>query len=430
MPDPTPDERIAALTKELAEEKARAALESARQTMDAIAAKSLADALKDQATSQLALGAAQAQLPFAQLQGIKAAVSGMTLPTGKEGTVKVAAGVAGTALQRSKRPMLQLLDAVASEIARFCPHGGCLVTEEQLTQASAAQLAQLRIDHQTTRLNQAVEDARRYLDEMAEAPAAASVSASSAPFSAAGGASMMALPTVIAGAYALGFTLDTINSLAKLLRTNRQVDLFADDTEAGALFGYLLESKNHAFDAKPGLLDHRAMQIAETLMGTLEAMGQSAHLASALLEQIAARSDAIKTSHAGDSGWLARIPGAGKIAAIKAEIDNAGVLLDSVHPAKKPEAFWTQVSGQAIAAKIDNQPRLIVDVKAQAVQVTESRWYASDRILAAGEVLVAYRVFGPDGVRVRSGVILKVSGTEDSRIDDLDASEWEDNQEE
>jgi hypothetical protein len=72
--DLTPEEKTAQLQKEvnlltqqLALLKAQSALDSAKQTQDALSAKAMLDALKDQAMSQSALGVAQSQLPFAEL---------------------------------------------------------------------------------------------------------------------------------------------------------------------------------------------------------------------------------------------------------------------------------------------------------------------------------------------------------------------------
>lgn len=226
------------LTQQLAQLKAQAALDSAKQTQDALAAKALLDALKDQTVSQYALGAAQAQLPFAELQGIKAGISGLTLPSGKEGTVKVAAGTAGTALLRSKRSMLELLDKVADDFIKICPNGAALLTEAQLGQAYTAGFTLKRIEEEKTKLTDAATKATP-VDH--RPPPAALVPG------------VPVLPALIAGAYTLGFTLDTINSLVKLLRTNRQLDVFSADAEAVQMLGYLLESKRKGFVANPAM---------------------------------------------------------------------------------------------------------------------------------------------------------------------------------
>jgi len=423
MAEPTQDERILQLKKELDELKAQAAVDSARQTRDAAAMKAMADALKDQTTSQVALGSAQAQLPFSELHGIKAGISGLTLPAGKEGTVKVSAGAAGTALLRSKRPMLRLLDKVATELIKLCSGGAALLTDERLAQANTAQFTLRRISDQATRLAQGIMFVQADLQKMSEDKAAEPVRTRGLE-TPPDRALAPGLPAAIAGTYTLGFTLDTINSLAKLMRTNRQLDVFGTDPEASQLLGYLLESKSKTFNANPAIFDDNAMAIADSLMEKLGELGEAIIRGSALLNRIKTLSDAITRDHPNDPAWTARMPAEVNLGLLKAGIDSATALLDGLHPTKKPDAFWAQVSGQQIAENIQDKLRLFLDVKAQTVQVTESRWYASDRILATGEVQVAYRLLKPDGSHEHSGVILKVSGTDDSQIDRLRPFEW------
>jgi hypothetical protein len=69
--------------------------------------------------------------------------------------------------------------------------------------------------------------------------------------------------------------------------------------------------------------------------------------------------------------------------------------------------------------------RLFLEAKAQTVQVTESRWYRSDRILATGEVQVAYRLLKADGSLEKSCIILKASKADDTRIDELSDLDWQ-----
>jgi hypothetical protein len=68
---------------------------------------------------------------------------------------------------------------------------------------------------------------------------------------------------------------------------------------------------------------------------------------------------------------------------------------------------------------------LFIDAKAQTIQITESRWYTSDRILATGEVQVAYRLLKADSSLERSGIILKASKSDNARIDELNDLNWE-----
>ena len=392
------------LTQELGALKAQRALDQEKQTQDALTAKALLDALKDQTVSQYAFGAAQAQLPFAELQGIKAGISGLTLPSGKEGTVKVAAGTSGTALLRSKQAMLALLDKVADDFISICPNGAALLTEAQLGQAYTAEFTFKRIEDEKTKLT----DAATKATPIDGSPEPALVPAVAVP------------SALIAGAYTLGFTLDTINSLLKILRTNRQLDVFGADAEAVQMLGYLLDSKGKGFVANPAMLGDNAFAEAESLMGKLRDLATQLQVGNDTLAKIKKYSDDIAKAPAGDpirQGVV--MPKDEAISLLKAEIEVATSLLDSLNPSKKPDAFWTQVNGQLLSTKIKQKRRLLIEAKAQTVQVTESRWYASDRILATGEVQVAYRLFKEDGSLAKSGIILKASSTDDVQIDKL-----------
>ena len=397
------------LTQQLAQLKAQAALDAAKQTQEAQAAKALLDALKDQAVSQYALGAAQAQLPFAELQGIKAGISGLTLPSGKEGTVKVAAGTAGAALLRSKRPMLTLLDKVADELIAICPAGAAVLTEALLGQANTALFTLTRIDDEKTILENAAKNASPKDKRVTEAlvPGVAAV------------------PAFVAAAYTLGFTLDTINSLLKLLRTNRQLDVFSTDAEAIQMLGYLLESKGKGFTANPAILGDEAITEANSLLDKFRGLAEQLQKANDTLVMIKKYSDDIAKAPAGDPiKTQVDMPTDADVSSLKAEIDNATSLLDGLHPSKKSDAFWAQVNGQVIAKNIAGKMRLFLEAKAQTVQITESRWYKSDRILSTGEVQVAYRLLKENGAWEKSGVILKASKPDDAQIDKLIDLNW------
>lgn len=350
--------------------------------------------------AQSALSSAQAQLPFAELEGIKAATSGLTMPAGKEGTVKVSAGTEGTALLRSKKAMLEVLDAAANDLIKICPTGAVILSEEQLGQALAAQFTLKLIADETSVLADATSKAKSIL----RIPIDKSATAAS----------------LVAGAYTAGFALDTINSLAKLLRTNRQFDVFADK-EAIQMLGYLLEAKDKGFIVNPGLLGDKAMEEAEKLLTQLNSLATNLQMAKDTMTIIQKYSDILAKAPANAQ---INMPTDEDINKLKVEIDNAISLLESLHPSKKSDAFWAQVKGQVLAANIQNKKRLFLEAKAQTIQITESRWYTSDRILATGEVQVAYRFVKPDGSVEKAGVILKASKSDTSRIDELTELNW------
>ena len=117
MPDET-TEKIEDLKKKVLLVQQQQALLTAQFTLEknksiqeAELAKAIAESLKSQATAQYSLASEQAKLPLAELAGVKAALGGAQIPTGKTGTFQIDAGKAGTALIQSKMKLFQLVNA-------------------------------------------------------------------------------------------------------------------------------------------------------------------------------------------------------------------------------------------------------------------------------------------------------------------------------
>ena len=119
-------------------------------------------------------------------------------------------------------------------------------------------------------------------------------------------------------------------------------------------------------------------------------------------------------------------PIAAEISSLKAQIDAATLLIDALHPAKKPEAFWAQVIAQVLATNIRKKQRLLIEAKAQVVQDTVSKWYwfKGDRIFVTGEVQVAYRLLNRDGSLAKAGVILNASKSDSAKIEQQNSITW------
>jgi hypothetical protein len=398
--DQNPDERVAELQKQvsilqqqLALVNAQVTLDFAKQSQEAKISKEIAEALKNQATAQFSLASEQAKLPLAELAGIKAALSGMQLPAGKTGTVQIAAGTAGTVLLRNKGPMVSLLHAIADELKDQLPDGAVIVTETQLDQAYQADFTLKRIDDQTQKLTNAINAA---LSRVSRVQA-------------------IALPAFAAAAYSVGFVLDTINSLAKLFRVDRKADVFAADAEVVQMLGYFLEGKNMNFVANPAMIRKEALTEAETLLNKLNGLLTTVHKGDDALAQL----KKIEEEEAKTKPSSSQLPGANVITELKAQLESSKSILDGLHPAKKPDAFWTQVKGQLIWLTLKDRDRLLLEGKGQVVQINESRWYKSDCILASGEVQVAYRVLDPEGKVKKTGVILKASKAERVKLQEM-----------
>jgi hypothetical protein len=374
-------DQVEILQQQLALVKAQSALDAARQTQEAQLTQTIAETLKNQVVAQYSLESEKAKLPLAELAGIKEALSDMKLPTGKEGTVTIATGTAGTALLRSKKQMLMLLNSIANELKEELPDGAVIVTESQLDQACQADFTLKMIKDQIEKLNIAVQQAapRKMV------------------FASIGG--------FAAAAYSVGFVLDTVNSLAKLFRVDRKIDIFAEDEEAVQMLGYLLEGNNSKFVAKPTMLGNEAKEIAFNLLEELNNLLKAIHEAEALLVKL----KKIEDDEAKTRPTHSQLPEPKVIVELKAQLEPARALFDSLHPTKKPEAFWAQVKGQLISHAIANRDRLILEAKAQAIQITETRWWASNRMCTSGEVQAAYKIINTKGEVTRTRVLLKAS---------------------
>lgn len=387
-------------TAQLALVKAQILLDTARQTQEAQLGKSVADALSEQTKSESSLAQQRASRPFAELLGIKAVTSGMQLPTGKQGTITVAAGTVGTALLRSNEPMLNLLATVAKELAERHPDGAVIVTDAQLDQAYQANFIVQRIEKQTSQL--------------------IAVTASLSPSKATGLTRGM-LPAVMAAAYSGGMLVDMVNSLGKLFRVDRKVDVFSSDADAGRILGYLLEAQGNSFNAIPAVMREEALNQADGLMSKLAGLLNAIQGATDRLADLKNIEDEEKANPPPTS----RLPDTGNITSLNAELANAKSLLESLDPSKKYDDFWAQVKGLLIGLAIKDRDRLLIEVKGQTLQITESRWFRSDRLVTSGEIQVAYRLLDKDGNLKKAAVILKASPVNESEFAGMPATSFQ-----
>ncbi|QLQ30817.1 MAG: hypothetical protein HZT40_03445 [Candidatus Thiothrix singaporensis] len=155
-----------------------------------------------------------------------------------------------------------------------------------------------------------------------------------------------AVSGVFAGAQLLGLSLDTLNGLAKMLRTDRELGVFDSGVEALTLLGYLLESKGKVV-------------VADSVVGGQVWLDE----AFVLLEQLGVLQGLAAAGKA--------MPEEGAGGLLKSSLESADSLLAALSPASQPDAFWSQVKGQALANAMSDRERLFVELKAQTVQVTE-----------------------------------------------------------
>ncbi|WP_345971117.1 hypothetical protein WCX72_04635 [Sulfurimonas sp. HSL1-6] len=333
--------------------------------------------------AQKALADAEAEMDSAQLQKIKAALSEWKLPEGNKGTVTVSDGKDNTALLRSKRPMLALMDEIADTLVDLCPEGAVLVSEAELKKAYMSAYTLRMIDESIAALQS--------FNAQATQPSPGE---------------SMKMQGMAAAISLLGVVPEVIESVSKLFRVDRSITVFNDEAEAETILKNLLDSKAKSrFVTHPAAVGGGTQKEAEALLDKRTTMSRELGAAMINLER------AKKTSE-GDGAVLAMI---------ETDIQHAKALLETLN---KSEEFWNQVEGQMIASSIKEKDLLFLKTSVQTLQVKESRWYASDKLLAVGEVQVLYRLTDPDGAVKKAGVILKSSRAENLCLDRLQPAEW------
>lgn len=324
-------------------------------------------------TQQSALEAAQSEKESAKLESIKEALSGLKLPDGNKGTIAVKAGDEKTALLRSNRPLLDLLGEVAYELVEMCPDGTVLLTDEQLKKAYDSKFQSSLIDDKTKYLEEIIQK----IPEPTEK-------------------SRIAVSTAIG---LVSTSLVAIKGISELFRVDRELHVFNKAGEADKILRYLLDSMgSNRIITNPERVGGNTLNKAQGLWKKLEDLAQK-------LQTVNTNLDSLK-----------ELPGVNDDS-LAANMKQANALYEGLC---ENDAFWKQVEGEVIVDTIDGKDLLFLDVQGQTIQIKESRWYRSDRILAIGEVQVLYRLLDANGSVKKSGVILKSSTADDMMMDELE----------
>ncbi len=342
---------------------------------------------KELLEQQLALKEAESKNTLSELEQMKKALSELKLPEGKKGEITIAAGSENTALLRSKRPLLALLDDVANELTQnICPEGTVLLTEDQLKKVNEAKFKSSLIDDQIIYLTETIEKIQK--EEIL-----------TTKFISTAG---MAIFTEIAGV-----SLNLAKSISELFRVDREFELFQNKNEADKILRYLLDSKNNheKFITNPEANGNKIVEEAEKLWGKFEKLTYKLHTVKKSLDQIKN---------------LSNIDGD----IVDTHITQIESLLEELHPIKHSDNFWKQIKGEVLASVISEKPLLLMEVEAQILQIKESRWFRGERILAIGEVQVLYRLLNSDGTQNKSGIILKASKPDNMHLNKLEALNW------
>jgi|WetSurMetagenome_2_1015567.scaffolds.fasta_scaffold24208_2 hypothetical protein len=346
----------------------------------------------DLLNAQIAVEAAKSKLAIADLTAVKDALQGLSIPGGKEGTIRIDAGKAGAELLRGKGPLFTLLDGVAAELVRDAlppgPEGVVLVTEAQLEMAYKCAWLATQIPALTAGLETAIDNARHL----------AAFDPTMGPKS---------LAAIAAGASTVGTLVDTIADLSKLLRVDRSIAVFSADAEVVPLLGYLLEMRSPRFTIRPDAPTDSYLDQARRLQKDLD--------------HLLAKADEAEAVYAGIKGEKRAQLDAARLQAF---ITAAKAVAEGLDIGQKAEAFWAQVKGQALNAALEGKARLFLEAKGQALLITESRWLWSDRIIAGGEIQVAYRLCDAAGKALKSGLILRASKPEPVKLKKLTAVDF------
>jgi hypothetical protein len=375
----TPDEQLKDLQNQVAILQQQLQLTNLQQTQAVAAQTAILTALKNQVSAQSDLDKAAAQGQFAKLAGIKAGLDSVGAPLGKEGTITVSTGTAGALLLSLRKPMLvgleQSAKAVATAVkARLPVYVGTDAQVQSALQASVTERALIQTVDALDASTKAIQD------KLGTAVSAAFV-------------------TEVAAA---GLALNTLVGLEKFFRVDTTYSVFDAGDEAQQTLMSMLQLnlrgddyRNLAVVSIPKILQH-ADGAQKSLLAVKQRHDGGAALV-ALVEKLKAEDP--------------KRPPQDLIDRLKADLAVAKAVLDSLHPAAKPEGFWAYVQGLTIRGSMQDAHgayvnRLVLSAKAQTVQVVEKRSWRSDKISGRSDMQVEYRLLSSDGKLLDSALTL------------------------
>ena len=354
-----------------------------QQTQQLSNEQAVLTALKSQVTAQSDLDKAQAQGAFAKLAGMKAGLDSVGPPPAKEGKINITTGTSGALMLKLKGPMLnglydssiQIAKAVKAQTSKL--NGGIVVATDVEIQAA--------LQSKVTRTS--INEVAQALDASVTAVQGANVSAA-----------------VFAEAAAAGLFLRTVMDFSKFFRVDRTDTLFDAGEEANQVLRFLVENRLVAEGISlvnlSDVLPDEVEQAATDAQKTLNSLSTVYDNAAALLTNI-------------DKMLLTdpKRPATVMVDRLRADAAGAKEILDALHPARKPEGFWAYVKGCCNNKRMSNATgeylaRIALNVKAQTIQVTESRTWRSDKIYGSADVQIDYRIVNGKGFLLVSEILL------------------------
>jgi hypothetical protein len=357
-------------------------LATLQQTQQAVNEQAVLTALKNQVNAQNDLDKATAQGAFAKWAGTKAGLDSVGAPPGKEGKLTITTGTAGTLLLKLKGPMLSSLYNASTEIAVIIKNlapkisGGVVIATD----------AELQAALQSNVSKASIKGAADALSTTVTAVQGTGVSVA-----------------FFVEAAAAGLFLRTLTDFAKFFRVDRTDTVFDSGEEANQVLHFFVENrlsaKNVPFISLSDVLPDLVVETATDALNELNSLRSIHDKAAALLASID------KTPLVDPNR-----PAADLVDRLRSQAAIAKEMLDTLHPASKPESFWAYVKGLYNDNRMSNAgkylARIAMNAKAQTIQVTESRTWLSDKIYGSANVQVDYRIVDGEGALLVSEIML------------------------
>ena len=381
----TPEEQLKELQSQVAILQQQIQLANLQQTQAAATQTALLTALKGQVSAQSDLDKAKAQGDFAKLAGIKAGLDSVGAPLGKDGSITVTTGTAGALMLGLRKPMLEGLatsaDAIVKATKPIAAGSAVFVaTDAQIQAALQSRTTDEALKQAAEALSKSTTDVRTQLGKPLGAAALAE----------------------IAG---VGLFLNTLVGLEKFFRVDTTYAVFESSDDAQQTLMLMLLRK-----LKDGGVVYRNLSnvsVDDVLAKAKEAQTVLIGLKGLYDEGAAVAADVDKMKSDDP-----KRPTQKSIDRLKADLGVVKGALDALHPALKPEGFWAYVQGRAgfalmkVPSKDEVAPRLVVSVKAQAIQVVEKRTWRSDKIFGKSDMQIEFRLLAPSGDLLDSGLTL------------------------
>lgn len=375
----TPEEQLKDLQNQVALLQQQIQLVNLQQTQDAAQQAAVLAALKNQVAAQSDLDKATAQGAFAKLAGIKAGLDSVGAPIGKDGTITVSTGTAGAMLLSLRRPMLEGLESSATRIAAAIKAKSPVYvgTDAQVQSALQASVTERALAQSIKALD---ESTKAIQDKIGRKIA----------------------PAFFTEAAAAGLVLNTVVGLEKFFRVDTSYAIFDAGDEAQQTLMLMVQQKvgAAAYRNLASISIAAILKQADVAQASLLALKQRYDAGAAVAAEVAK----MKTDNP-------EKPAQDLIDKLNNGLAVAKSTLDALHPALKPDGFWAHVQGLTARTHMQDAggnfiTRLVVQAKAQTIQVVEKRTWRSDKIFGRSDIQIDYRLFDSDSNLLDSGLTL------------------------